>query len=63
MYFAFLLNGVPTANAGHRSGGHGFYGQFPETTLEALRNLIQRDNESLLPDLAYAEFDVQVRRF
>lgn len=60
IYFAFLLNGVPTANAGHRVGGHGFDGPRPENTLEALRDLIRRDNAAPLGDLSYAEFDVHV---
>lgn len=60
MYFAFLLKGVPTANAGHRVGGHGFDGPRPENTLEALRDLIRRDNAAPLGDLSYAEFDVHV---
>ena len=61
-YFAFLVSGVPTTNAGHRVGGHGFDGPRPENTLEALRDLIQRDNAGPLRDLAYAEFDVHVSR-
>ena len=60
LYVAFLLRGVPTSNAGHRVGGHGFDGLRPENTLEALQDLIRRDNAGPLQGLAYAEFDVHV---
>ena len=32
----------------------------PENTLEALRDLIKRDNQQDVPGLAYVEFDVHV---
>lgn len=111
---SILLHDMPTDNAGHRAGGHGFGGPQPqvsnswiacsltachsldqqhvslisltnlvicstaarwsalmwlpwleqENTLEALRNLISRDNDVAtgpLQKLAYVEWDVHVR--
>ena len=34
----------------------------PENTVEALRDLVKRDNQHPLPGLAYVEFDVHVRQ-
>lgn len=57
-----LLHDMPTDNAGHRAGGHGYGGPQPqENTLEALRDLIRRDNAKdcgPLQKLAYVECDV-----
>lgn len=46
----------------HRAGGHSFGGPLPENSLEALRDLISRDNGDAgpLPKLAYVEWDVHV---
>ena len=34
----------------------------PENTVEALRDLVKRDNQHPLPGLAYVEFDIHVSR-
>ena len=45
------------------TGGHSYGSPQPENSLEALRDLIQRDNTSPLDKLAYVEFDIHVRTF
>lgn len=54
------LASTPEVNSGHRAGGKGYEGEHIENTLEALRALINKDNETPggLKTLAYIEFDV-----
>ncbi|KAK9805574.1 hypothetical protein WJX72_006054 [[Myrmecia] bisecta] len=59
-FLAWQLRQQPEINAGHRSGAGGFKGPHCENTLEALADLIERDNgaEGPLAHLHYVEFDI-----
>lgn len=56
--FAALLHDMPTDNAGHRGGGHGYGGHLQENTIEALRALAACDAASLMHTFAYLELDI-----
>jgi len=59
---AVLLHDMPTDNAGHRAGGHGFGSALQENTVEALQALLARSSPGPLPELAYVEFDIHETR-